>query len=208
MAFSREDEERRRLAGLYASKTDIELEVLAGDGASLNDLARGVLRAEIRRRGLNITVLEASLLTPAPPRLAVIRVYRDLPDALIAQSVLDSAEIECFLFDENIVRLDWLYSYLVGGVKLRVKEEDAADSIQLLDQPPVESFMVPGVGEYIQPRCPNCESFDVSFESLMNRIVFAYLYFGLPIILRNAGWKCFSCGYEWVEQPEAQPEST
>jgi hypothetical protein len=54
----------------------------------------------------------------------MIRRYRDLPEAAIAKSVLDSAAIDCFLADDNLVRLDWFYSNLIGGIKLLVPEKD------------------------------------------------------------------------------------
>ena len=50
-----------------------------------------------------------------------------MPERVLAKSMLDSAGIESFLGDENLVRLDWFYSNLVGGIKLMVREEDAPD---------------------------------------------------------------------------------
>jgi hypothetical protein len=55
-----------------------------------------------------------------------------LTEAFVAKSILDSAEIDSFLADENIVRLDWLYSNLVGGAKLMVRPEDLDEAIKLL----------------------------------------------------------------------------
>jgi hypothetical protein len=54
-------------------------------------------------------------------------------EAWLAKSVLDSAGIECFLFDENVVRIDWFLSNAIGGIKLRVREEDVAAAAALLD---------------------------------------------------------------------------
>jgi hypothetical protein len=64
----------------------------------------------------------------------IIRKFRDLPEASIAKSILESAGIECFLSDDNLVRLDWFYSNLIGGIKLLVREEDAEAAIKLLDE--------------------------------------------------------------------------
>lgn len=44
--------------------------------------------------------------------------YRDLPEAVIAQGMLASAGIESFLRDENTIRMDWMLSQLIGGVRL------------------------------------------------------------------------------------------
>lgn len=193
------DERRRRLEHEYARKTDAELKGLADAGSSLTDIAREVLRAEITRRGLSISVLdEVPSPSPAPvPLLPIVRVYRDLPDALIAQSILDSAGIECFLFDENIVRLNWLWSYAVHGIQLRVADEDAADAAQLLDQPRLESFQVGGVGTWVEPRCPNCQSFDISFRPLIKLVAYGLLFFQLTVPAKRPAWRCASCRHEW-----------
>jgi hypothetical protein len=132
--------------------------------------------------------------------LVTIRAYRDLPDALIAQSILESAEIECFLADDNIVCLYWFYSYAVGGVKLRVSDLDASDAIELLSQPPIESFATGGAGDYVQPRCPNCGSLDLHRDEL-SRVAYASLFY-FPFLVwlllfvpfRRRGWQCHSCG--------------
>ncbi|HKN61303.1 MAG TPA: hypothetical protein VJW93_09005 [Candidatus Acidoferrales bacterium] len=205
MAASRNDQERQRLAEQYAGMTEVELEDLAEDAASLTELARDVLRSEIVRRGLDIVVPEpsAAVQQEPAPQLPILRIYRDLPDALLARSLLDSGGIHCFLFDENIVRLNWLWSNCVGGVKLRVKEEDANDADQFLNQPRPERFVVGGVGEYVQPRCPACQSLDVSFRELIKRAVYAYLLFSLPVPLTRPAWKCHSCGCQWEDDSEA-----
>src|SRR4029077_16592326 len=90
--------------------------------------------------------------------------YRDLPEASIAKSVLESAGVNCILADDNLVRLDWFYSNLVGGIKLLVPQNDAQAAIQLLDESTPEKFAVEGVGEYEQPHCPKCDSMDISLD--------------------------------------------
>ena len=58
--------------------------------------------------------------------------------AWLAKSSLESAEIECDLVDDNMVRMDWGISIVLGGVKLRVKPEDAETALAILDQPIAE----------------------------------------------------------------------
>jgi len=70
--------------------------------------------------------------------LLTIRQFRDLPQALLAKSVLDSAGIECFLGDDNLIRMDWLWSNLLGGIKLRVRQEDALVASRLLEGGAIE----------------------------------------------------------------------
>jgi len=51
----------------------------------------------------------------------MVRRYRDLPEAVIVKSILDAEGIDCVLSDENLVRMDWFWSNLLGGVKLWVR---------------------------------------------------------------------------------------
>jgi hypothetical protein len=47
---------------------------------------------------------------------------------------LDSAGIESFLADENVIRMNWLWSNALGGVKLQVRKTDVAVASELLEQ--------------------------------------------------------------------------
>jgi hypothetical protein len=138
--------ERNRLAQLYAALSDGELQRLASETESLTDEARAALALEMSRR--NIPAETAGEPEDSPPGgraklrdLLTIRQFRDLPEALLAKSVLDSAGIECFLGDDNLIRMDWLWSNLLGGIKLRVRQEDALEASRLLegDAPQTES---------------------------------------------------------------------
>jgi len=65
--------------------------------------------------------------------LVTIRSFRDLHEALLAKGSLDSAGIESFLADDNMVHMDWLISNLLGGVKLRVESANSDIAIEILD---------------------------------------------------------------------------
>jgi len=125
---------RRKVASLYASKSDTELSELAQDQRSLSEDALRVLEAEFLRRGLQF---ESQNLAPIADeedvKLVTLCRFRDLPGALVAKGLLDSAGIKCFLSDENTVRMDWLWSNALGGVRLWVREDDVAQAVELLD---------------------------------------------------------------------------
>lgn len=141
-------------------------------------------------------------------RLIKLRQFRDLPNALLAKSILDSAGIECFLGDENMVRMNWFWSNLLGGVKLWVRQGDADAATNLLNQSIPEGFQVEGVGEYKQPRCPNCQSVDVSFEELNKPVAYGSSYLlSVPIPLRRLRWKCNACGRVWQESSDTPPQT-
>src|SRR5215469_12796688 len=117
--------------------TDGDLEKVASDAASLTDVARQALTYEIERRHANIAVND----TPAPVpeaqyrELITVAQFRDLPSALLAKGSLESAGIEAFLADDNMVRLDWFISNLLGGIKLKVAPGDLEEAQKLLNSP-------------------------------------------------------------------------
>jgi len=87
--------------------------------------------------------------------LAVVGRFRDLPTALPAKGSLKSAGIACFLADDNLVRMDWLYSNLVD-------KANAEEANGLLNGPIPKTREVEGVGQYEQPHCPRCQSLDTT----------------------------------------------
>jgi len=127
----------------------------------------------------------------------VIRQYRDMPEAMTDRMILEVADIDCYLFDENVIRLDWLWSNLLGGLKLVVRQRDAEDAEGALNSGPGPKFDVEGVGEYEQEHCPKCGSNDVSCDELMKRIAGAGLLLGLPIAIHQKGWNCHNCQHTW-----------
>src|SRR5262245_21308549 len=72
--------------------------------------------------------------------LVTIRGYRDLHEALLAKGRLESSGVDTFLADENIVRMDWLISTAIGGVKLRVDAANVQAANEILDHTAPEDF--------------------------------------------------------------------
>ena len=202
--------ERRRLADNYAGMTDGELQRLARSGESLTETAWEALEDEMDRRHLNVPD------EPAPEgreelevrELVTIRQFRDLPEALLAKGCLESAEIECFLADENLVRLDWFISNFIGGIKLKVRVADAENARKLLNEPILEGLYVQGVGLYEQPHCPKCRSLDVNFQELDRPIAYMSAFLRVPLPVQRRAWRCHSCDTEWDDDGASEtPES-
>jgi Putative prokaryotic signal transducing protein len=193
--------ERRRLAANYAGMSDGELQRLARHAESLTDLAWDALEDELDRRHLEPADEDTS-----PKRqeielreLITIRQFRDLPEALLAKGSLESAGIECFLADENLVRLDWFISNFIGGIKLNVRADDEENARQILDEPILEGLYVQGIGLYEQPRCPKCQSLDVNFQELDRPIAYMSAFLRVPMPVQRPAWRCHSCDAEWED---------
>jgi DNA-directed RNA polymerase subunit RPC12/RpoP len=200
------ERERQRLAALYAGMSDAELQRLAEDVGSLTEVAIEVLAQEAGRRGLNVSLIEPKVTEEILEQreFTVIRQFRDISEALLAKGLLESAGVEPFLLDDNLVRLNWFLSNFVEGVKLAVRPEDADAAKELLEQPIPESFEVEGEGEYEQPRCPRCGSVQISHQSgIDKRFALPALYVvSFPIPIPRDVWKCASCGAQWREIPD------
>jgi len=199
--MTQELDERRRLADLYGTMSDEELLPLAADLPDLSAIAQEVLRAELIRRKLELPPLQSPENDgPEHRQLITLRQFRDLPEADLARSVLDSAGIESFLQDDNMIRMDWFNSNFIGGIKLRVSAENADAAREILTQDIPSNFEVEGIGDYVQPRCPDCNSLEVTFTGLNKPIAYTSMWAGFPLPIPGNGWKCEACGKEWVAE--------
>src|SRR6202030_4018576 len=197
----RRQEQRQRLAETYAGMTDTELQNLARRPESLTELAWEALDDELDRRNLELLEEEAPEDREQLElrKLVTIRQFRDLPEALLAKGSLESAGIECFLADENLVRLDWFISNFIGGIKLNVRVADVENARKILDEPILEGLYVQGVGLYEQPRCPKCQSLDVSSQELDRPIAYMSAFLRLPMPVQRPAWRCHACDAEWED---------
>jgi hypothetical protein len=201
------EDERQRVAGVYSAMSAEELGQIADSGDELSVAAQEAFYAEIARRGLKITI--------APPlgedvfefnQTITIRQFRDLPEALLAKGILESAGIQTYLIDENMIRLNWFRSNFFGGIKLQVCSEDAEAASEILGQPIPEVLDIEGVGNFEQPECPRCQSLDVTFEELNKLLSYGSAYLGIPIPVQKRGWTCHACGNEWQDESGAPPQ--
>jgi len=149
--------ERARLTGIYSKMTDDELAEILGDEKSLTEIAKAALGAELSSRGIAWEPASGGKQAQEFPAddvdaaqhsepLVMVKRFRDLPEALIAKSILDSAQLDSFLADETTVRFSWFYSNLIGGAKLMVRPEDLDEAIKLLAEANLAGSESPQVG--------------------------------------------------------------
>jgi hypothetical protein len=207
MTMPTPEQERLRIAGVYSAMSDEELGQIAESGDEFSAIAQEAFQAEVARRGLKMAI--------APPRgedvfefneTVTVRKFRDLPEALLAKGSLESAGIQAYLIDENMIRLNWFRSNFFGGIKLKVHVEDAEPASAILDQPIPEMLDVEGVGKFEQPKCPRCQSLEVSCDELNKVFSYTSAYFGVPIPVYKKGWICHSCGNKWEKEEDATAE--
>lgn len=201
MSFRDFENEQADFSAHYSGMSDAEILKLALEPWALSDAAWDALEEELDRRGLDIPEPESPPpLTAVEKRdLVMLRRFRDIPEALLAKGRLESFGIECCLADENMVRMDWFLSNLLGGVKLMVESDDFAEAAKILNEPIPEELPVAGVGDYVQPRCPQCGSLDVAFAALDKKVSYTSAWLGVPIPLSSDDWQCHDCGHHWDE---------
>jgi len=205
------DYDGKGFAARYREMTDGELLKLAAQSSELSDFAWEALEDELDRRGLELPEPESPPDTKMPGKrnLLMLKRFRDLPEAMLAKGKLAFEGVESYLADDNTVRMDWLWSNLLGGVKLLVTPEDAEAATRILAEPIPEEIDFEGPSEYRQPRCPNCQSLDINFEELYKPIAYGSLFVNFPIPLRRTGWICQTCRHVWEETlPEPEEKAT
>jgi DNA-directed RNA polymerase subunit M/transcription elongation factor TFIIS len=191
-------EESRRLQEWYAHLTDEELQSVADDVYELTDVAKQALQVEIRGRGLQIQLKDAS----TPPRsdqgerdfdpsdldLVVANRVWDLSEARQVKGILDDAGIPSYLGPDNIEDVEAFKSSFENGVDLKVRYIDNQRALQAISQalPPGPE----GEKEYVA-LCPKCHSNEIVFEGRDTTPE------AEPASDERFNWSCDGCGYRW-----------
>jgi DNA-directed RNA polymerase subunit M/transcription elongation factor TFIIS len=203
-------EQWQRMQEVYSQMSEGELQKVADEAYDLTDLAREVLQAEIKTRGLKIELRTAPVepagevpeteggspeFDPADLGLSVTKILQDEEEARTAKWVLDNSGIASFIGPNNVERVEDYHGSYEHGVALKVRDSDRylatmafvrhlpndSDADHEPDPPPVDV------------RCPKCHSEEVVFESLNQEPADdAYLD-------AKFNWRCDACGYEWQD---------
>jgi len=125
--------------------------------------------------------------------LITIKTFDTGIQAHIFKNKLENEGIVCYIHDENIVTLNPLYNFAVGGVKLKVNEQDAEEARSIL----AEIEGTPHTDEEDQIiKCPNCSSTELysDFKSMKDPkgILSAIASFFLSVfpIYYNSLYRC------------------
>jgi hypothetical protein len=185
-----ESDSAPRFASEYAQMSESELLALASSYDSLVSPAQDALRAEFAQRKLEPPIVEDPGEVSSQ-RLVTVRRYRDLGQAIVPRSLLESAGIFCFLQDENFLRVDWGAGIALGGNRLQVRPEDVSAAEEVLNQPMPETIEYDSNAEYTQPHCPRCGSINVATPALYE--------LNLDAPAEGESWRCEACGCQWTE---------
>lgn len=134
--------------------------------------------------------------------LIVVRSFEVAIEAHLLKGKIESEGIDCFIFDEHMVTTNPLWSYSIGGIKLKVNEADYEEAMLIVN----DFFNSPVINENNEVlKCPNCESTELyvgfkSFKSFGGVVsaIFTFLMTLYPVHY-NSVYKCKKCNHEFME---------
>ena len=134
--------------------------------------------------------------------LVTIQSFRELPEAMLAKGMLNSAGIECFLVDDNTGHMRGFISNVIGGIRMQVNRVDAEAAMALLERPIQEGVDPADEGNDQPPRCPKCYSADITFREL-DKPMSIGTWLSVPLPVHEKVCECKSCGYQWDDDDNA-----
>lgn|GEM_PF-102055 len=133
-------------------------------------------------------------------KLITLKTFSSDISAHLFKTRLESEGVECFILDENIVRLNSFYDLAVGGIRLQVRQEDfqrAKDLVEEWDDRPYLDE------EDRELECPKCQSTNVyaGFKSFKTAAGWLTLAISLLLVIypfyTKTVFRCKACGTEF-----------
>jgi hypothetical protein len=91
---------------------------------------------ELVARGLVVHFIDQPLLPETQADdLLTVATFRNYVHAQLAQTRLLASGIPALLFDDNTIRINWLWATALGFVKLRVPAGEAKEALEILGLP-------------------------------------------------------------------------
>jgi len=129
-------------------------------------------------------------------KLITIGKFSQTPEAHIVKGKLESMGVECFLQDQHLVSINWLYSNAIGGVKLQVKSSDVPRAFEILSKHQGSHPKKMEDNNKTEFNCPKCNSDEVQFGEFSKKLAFiTWLFLTVPLIKKK--WKCNNCDFQW-----------
>jgi predicted RNA-binding Zn-ribbon protein involved in translation (DUF1610 family) len=130
--------------------------------------------------------------------LITVRTFNNSLSANLLLCKLRNGGVECYLKDEFTVTVDPILSNAIGGIKLVVNKNDAAEVFQLLELLDDE-YRKNAV-------CPKCGSHNIELVPRRNpanmlTAILSWLFSSYAVSAENV-YQCSACGYESYTLPE------
>ena len=129
-----------------------------------------------------------------------IATYDDYLTADFDKQKLDGHGVICYLADENTVTAQWTLKNALGGIKLRVPQQEVEKALGILNEK-TEATIVDFTLEQKQGAvtCPSCGSNNTGTEKYSKSVAgWTWLLLGFPISVRLIKQhRCFYCDHRW-----------
>ena len=135
--------------------------------------------------------------------LVTLKTFDNAIDVHILKNRLESEGITCFVFDEHIVSAYPLYSLSVGGIKLKVREEDVESAKEILK----DIYQTPLTDELnSEIICPSCESKSIEsghktlkgLKGIISGFI-SFFFMVFPIYMKQS-YHCNDCGHDFQKK--------
>lgn len=129
-----------------------------------------------------------------------IATYEEYLTAHFDKQKLEEQGIHCYLADENTVTIKWILKNALGGIKLRVPQQQAEETLSILyqsrEETPVDFEIETGKDDVI---CTNCGSNNTRTEEYSKSIAgLTWLFLGFPVVATPIKQhRCFYCAHRW-----------
>ncbi|MCL2160534.1 MAG: DUF2007 domain-containing protein [Betaproteobacteria bacterium] len=128
--------------------------------------------------------------------LVTIATFSFPHEAHLAKAQLDAFDIPSFIADGHTINMYWLFSNAMGGVRLQVPKEFAAQAQELLDGP-VEIAPIPESEIGPEPEsvvCPNCGgALSKPYTAGKRPAFITWLFLGFPLWPIKKVRRCMVC---------------
>lgn len=148
----------------------------------------------------------SSISRPSKPialALLTLKTFDSSVDAHLLKTKLSNEGIVSFLFDENIMTLNPLYNIMVGGIKLKVLEDDFERATKIVDEIETSPHLDENGGTLVCPVCGSDKLFQ-GFKSMKGfagalSATLAVLLTVFPVYFSSA-YRCKNCGNEFSKK--------
>jgi hypothetical protein len=124
--------------------------------------------------------------------VTTIATFTKPEDAHLLRMRLEASGVQAFIQDENMIRMDLLYSNAIGGVRVQIADEDVATVKEFL----AEDSGIAAAAD--APRCPKCGCTAIDSERFSKRFAYlSLLLFAFPLVLIRHRLRCASCLHTW-----------
>lgn len=120
--------------------------------------------------------------------------YRDIYEAYLVKGQLETEGIPAIVADEYLVGVNWMYSYAIGGVKVKVPENVLDKAREIITSYQNEENITE---KRDMDNCLKCSSTSISANRYSLWSLIPTLVFLFPIFFRRKKWVCDSCGLKW-----------